>query len=202
MRRSVTKSPGNYFIVNAFYKEIRKHQLQVQTARNSRRDGGARRQTRGSARPKQLRKSRFARKQPRSKAASRAARRSQGIGAAPSRSGGRGLAQDQSEEGQEFDKRRSSRIDGAETQSGRGRLTRRPARRGGGRLPGGRSLSLLLRPSHAGGEDTRPASRQHATHSGPRGTLNMDNRRTSRCPSRERNCEFQARAASVGCGGR
>lgn len=126
MRRSVTKSPGNYFIVNAFYKEIRKYQLQVQTARNSRRDGGARRQMRGSARPKQLQKSRFARKQPRSKAASRAARRSQGIGAAPSRSGGRGLAQDQSEEGQEFDKRRSSRIDGAETQSGRGRLTRRP----------------------------------------------------------------------------
>lgn len=131
MRRSVTKSPGNYFIVSAFYKEIRKHQLQVQTVGNSRRGGGARRQMRGGARPKQLQKSRFARKQPRSKAASRAARRSQGIGAAPSRSGGRGLAQDQSEEGQEFDKRRSSRIDGAETQSGRGRLTRRPARRGG-----------------------------------------------------------------------
>lgn len=128
MRRSVTKSPGNYFIVNAFYKEIRKHQLQVQTVGNSRRDGGAPHQMR----PKQLQKSRFARKQPRSKAASRAARRSQGIGAAPSRSGGRGLAQDQSEEGQEFDKRRSSRIDGAETQSGRGRLTRRPARGGGG----------------------------------------------------------------------
>lgn len=137
MRRSVTKSPGNYFIVSAFYKEIRKYQLQVQTVGNSRRDGGAPHQMRGSARPKQLQKSRFARKQPRSKAASRAARRSQGIGAAPSRSGGRGLAQDQSEEGQEFDKRRSSRIDGAETQSGRGRLTRRPARRGGGAPPGG-----------------------------------------------------------------